>query len=279
MQANNNYDSSKKAFLVGPFIGELSWEIYRFAPYIIHLKKENPLSKIVVLTRPQRFDLYGQYASILVALNLPKDLEERKLSGFSIENFEVEEYYRLLISAFFKKYNNKFKNKEIIRIYPEIVSYLSKLKWQFPRSLMDYDFKPRRKNLEIIEEYITNTKNIFINSNYNSKVYSTLQQNNITPIFLNDFSNMVGKIEGSDFSFLGCLIELIRKCKFVVTNFGSYISNLSLLIGTPILIIEDKPSADSLHILNPKGTLALYNDTLESGIKMLLKGDYFENNI
>ena len=35
----------RSAILVGPFVGELEWEMYRFAPYLIHLKKENPKYK------------------------------------------------------------------------------------------------------------------------------------------------------------------------------------------------------------------------------------------
>jgi len=55
-----------KAFLFGPFLGELSWEFYRFAPYAIYLKKHNPDVNIIVLTRKERFDLYGIYADIII---------------------------------------------------------------------------------------------------------------------------------------------------------------------------------------------------------------------
>jgi len=55
-----------KAYLFGPFFGELSWEYFRFAPYAIYLKKISPDIKMIVFTRPSRFDLYGQYADILV---------------------------------------------------------------------------------------------------------------------------------------------------------------------------------------------------------------------
>ena len=59
-----------KAVLFGPFLGELSWEFYRFAPYAIYLKKRNPDIKLIVLTRKERFDLYGKHADILIPLRI-----------------------------------------------------------------------------------------------------------------------------------------------------------------------------------------------------------------
>ena len=58
----------KSIALFGPFIGSLSWEFYRFAPLMIFLKRLYPDKKIAVLTRPERFDLYGQYADYLIPL-------------------------------------------------------------------------------------------------------------------------------------------------------------------------------------------------------------------
>ena len=51
---SNNKDS---AILFGPFSGELSWEFYRFAPYLIYLKRINPDIKTIVYSRAQRIDL------------------------------------------------------------------------------------------------------------------------------------------------------------------------------------------------------------------------------
>ncbi len=72
------------AYLAGPFVGELIWEFFRFAPYIIHLKKAIPKTKIIVFTRSSRFDLYGQYVDILVPLNIPDNLP-KKQTCFTIE--------------------------------------------------------------------------------------------------------------------------------------------------------------------------------------------------
>ena len=84
------------AYLVGPFVGELIWEFFRFAPYIIHLKKNRPKTKIIVFTRDSRFDLYGQYADILVPLNIPNDLPE-KHSYFTIQGLDSDKYVHISV--------------------------------------------------------------------------------------------------------------------------------------------------------------------------------------
>jgi hypothetical protein len=68
----------EKAILCGPFFGELWWEIFRFAPYVLWKKvkyyKDQDV-KLIIFTRPERFDIYGQYASILVPLRINGDNE------------------------------------------------------------------------------------------------------------------------------------------------------------------------------------------------------------
>ena len=81
-----------KAFLFGPFVGELCWEFFRFAPYAIHLKKNNPNSRLIVLTRPSRFDLYGQYADILVPLRLKNDSHSKGRKAFKLTDYKEENY-------------------------------------------------------------------------------------------------------------------------------------------------------------------------------------------
>ena len=98
-----------EAYLVGPFIGDLYWECYRFAPYIIHLKKRYPKTKFIVFTRPQSFDLYGQYADVFVPLNLRKD-KSYTPNCFGLKGFKIVDYKTL--NSFFIK--NKKKNKKIL---------------------------------------------------------------------------------------------------------------------------------------------------------------------
>ena len=59
------------AILMGPFVGELYWEAGRFAPMLPKMYQHDRKNKIqhpkyIILTRQDRFDLYGKFADILV---------------------------------------------------------------------------------------------------------------------------------------------------------------------------------------------------------------------
>ena len=68
-------DGKKLAVLMGPFVGELYWEGGRFAPMLPHMiQSEYKFKKditYIILTRKERFDLYGKFADILVPLKIP----------------------------------------------------------------------------------------------------------------------------------------------------------------------------------------------------------------
>ena len=54
----------KDAVLLGPFVGELYWEVGRFAPLLPKMINKEYKKKdvtYIVLTRRERFDLYGKY--------------------------------------------------------------------------------------------------------------------------------------------------------------------------------------------------------------------------
>ena len=150
------------ALLVGPFIGEFNWELYRFAPYIIHLRKLNPSHKLIVYTRPERFDLYGNYADILVPLNFMKGESFYPQEGFGIQGFQ-DYKYDLLVSF----YNKKYKKRYIIKdhIFADIITWRRKIKWQFPRDKMDYNFKPRKENYNLMEGFFDETSHVFVSVN------------------------------------------------------------------------------------------------------------------
>ena len=139
-----------KAFLFGPFMGELSWEFYRFAPYAIYLKKFNPDVQIIVLTREERFSLYGIYADILIPLRIKNDdmLIQRQ---FGSKNYKPE-YYDTIKKYFYEKYKKRFD--VIDHFCPLIHGWKRKIKWQFPRDKMDYDFQPQGKISDIVKAII-----------------------------------------------------------------------------------------------------------------------------
>lgn len=254
-----------KVFLVGPFIGELSWEFYRFAPYIIHLKKENPTKKIIVFTRPSRFDLYGVYADILVPLKLINDDREKQI-GFTIEGFTGTSY-SLLSKAFTTKYRKRFK--VIDHIHPDISRFYYKLKWQYPRSLMDYDFKPRIANSKYVEKY---SDRIVFYNDLNERDSSCLKEYDVqfSSVFFEETT--LTQQDGHNITYLGCLIELIRKCKFVVSSFDSYIAHLSLLLKTPVIIPVINTPIDAVKLCNPFKTPFIICKDTQTGV------EYYENN-
>lgn len=145
----------KKAILMGPFTGELYWEAGRFAPMLPHFKfRKFKGQKItyIVLTRRERFDLYGKYADILVPLNIDGDYEKgRQPNCFRLNGYPQKEYTKLA-NNFRSKYTKRFN---IIRhIYPEITKSKYVNKNQFPTNQMLYKFRPRDENYELINNYL-----------------------------------------------------------------------------------------------------------------------------
>jgi hypothetical protein len=265
-----------RAYLVGPFVGEVTWEFFRFAPYIIHLKKERPEIKVIVFTRPNRFDLYGQYADILVPLNIPNDKPENQ-HCFTIRNLSATTYSKL-VDKFRKKYETRF---EIVNhIYPDISYFYYKLKWQFPRGLMDYDFKPRKNNYRFINNYLKTDKNVLINFNFSEKfqLVKVIEKEKHFPVFMNMFSDDYLANKRSSCTFLGSLIELLKKCKVVVSDLNSHVAHLSLLVGTPVISSGESPSQDHLKLINPLSTQIIMS-TDEYGIKEFFEREKNENNI
>lgn len=247
------------AFLVGPFIGEISWEFYQFAPYIIHLKKEHPTKKIIVLTRPSRFDLYGSYADILIPMKIPNDGKDNQ-KCFTIKGFTQHEY-NLLARSYKKQYRDRFNI--IDHICPDISIFYYKLRWQFSRTLMDYDFKPRYENKKIIEQFLCSYDMLFDTSGlYFDKDNTNIKDIKELTFQYNDFIN------DSDSSMLGCLIESIKMCKCVISNLTSNVARLALLLKTPLIAINECATDDEIHLINPYNTPVIRSSTVEEGIKI-----------
>lgn len=254
------------AYLVGPFVGELIWEFFRFAPYIIHLKKAIPQTKMIVFTRTSRFDLYGQYADVLVPLKVPKDLPENQIK-FTIQGLSSEAYSKL-VQVFLDKYDGRFR---ILRhIYPDISYFYYKVKWQFPIDSMDYDFRPRKENVKIVEEYVGNDSMVFVNFNFSERIdlVEQLESKGLFPVFINMFTEHVILGDRKGISLLGCIIEVLKRCEFTITKFNSYIARLSLLVGTPVISIGKTPTRDSLSLINPLNTPIIECENIIDGINI-----------
>lgn len=254
------------AYLVGPFVGELIWEFLRFAPYIIHLKKTIPETKMIVFTRSSRFDLYGQYADILVPLNIPRDKPENQ-NKFTIQDLSFNVYNKL-IQTFLHKYDGRFKVRR--HIYPDISYFYYKIKWQFPIDSMDYDFRPRKENVTLVKEYVNNDPIGFVNFSFSerSDLVTQLESKGRFPVFINMFTEhiMLGNFQGV--SLLGCIIELLKRCDFTITKFSSYIAYLSLLVGTPVIAVGKTPTYDTLSLMNPLNTPVIECENISDGINI-----------
>ena len=250
----------KYAFLFGPFIGSLGWEMYRFAPYAIYLKKKEPDVNLIVLTRPERFDLYGQYADVLVPLRI-KGEENYQQKCFKIYEFPQRTYDSIKIS-FLDNYKDRYKIKDMF--CPDIRNYKFRVKWQFPRSEMDYDFKPRLSNNKIVNNMKRtstfvdlswlkeqNSKEVVLKSLINSKIDFT------------DYENLEVELDKNS-SLLGYVIEIIKRARVTVGNLNSPISHLSVLLKTKLLSLDDDMTRDDVHLLNPLNTEVIqYNGVLE----------------
>jgi hypothetical protein len=146
--------SKPKAILFGPFVGELYWECGRFAPILSHMvSNSSPKDrniKYIVLTREDRFDLYGTYADILVPLKIPNDYNGKTQPDCFRLSSMKKGLYPEIVNLFRAKYEKEYK---IVRhIYPNIHRYTDKN--QFAKEKMRYVFSPRKVNYELVDKYI-----------------------------------------------------------------------------------------------------------------------------
>jgi hypothetical protein len=248
---------NNKAYIFGPFFGEASWEYFRFAPYAIHLKKEHPKDKLVVYTRPSRFDFYGQYSDILVPLNIENDnIEKQKAFTFT----DVTEVYcQKLVNQIRVTYKRRFDN--IQHFYPDISTLRYNLKWQFPRNLMDYEFIPRKPNVKLMDTLVYNTRLIVVDSGYSFKT------DDYNVVYIDDFKyNLKDKIDDRNITYYGCLIELLKRSLFTISDLTSDVGRLSLLVKTPLIYPKRKVSDDAVRLLNPLKTDVIDCENIQDGV-------------
>jgi len=152
----------KDAILLGPFVGELYWETARFAPLISYLKNREFKKRditYIVLTRPDRFDLYGKYADILVPLNIEGDYINKFPNCFRLNNFSNTNYQKIA-NKFKSKYAERFN---IIRhIFPDVTGKKFMNKNQYPKQKMIFNYQPRKENYDIVNKYLNDKKPIVV---------------------------------------------------------------------------------------------------------------------
>jgi len=269
-----------KANIFGPFVGSISWEMYNFAPYAIYLKKEDPATQLIVYTRPDRFDLYGSYANTLIPLRIKND-NSTYHHKFALNGLDINSYKKMAGMV-----NRKYKPYRDIQhhIYPNISGNSHEVRWQFPRSKMNYDFKPRQSNEVLIDKLVGDDKIIFIDlsgfyfeeSFYFLTKLDKLFDKNISFICYNPcnvdcdllFSSRkiinLHKFNHKDnTSIIGCSIVAIKKAIMTISMNFSEISHLSLLLGKKLYLCRNY-DPEFVKLINPNNTkISLVDDLYE----------------
>jgi hypothetical protein len=264
----------EKAYLFGPFIGELFWELMYFAPFAIYKKYQEPTIKTIVFTRPSRFDLYGRWANILVPLKIKDEEKLYKQNGFGLD-FISNDTYRSLGTYLKRKYLDEYTIKE--HFIPDITGFRGKVKWQFLRDNMLYEFKPRRENSLDIRKFVPLNKNLVFVDTYDldefTRIYAFLKKMNYYCISNNQIISFLKETDSKNISYIGYLMEISKNCKFVISNFSSLSARVALLSKIPVISIKESMSDDSIHLLNPFNIPVIKCKNIEEGVEI------YENTI
>jgi hypothetical protein len=256
----------QSAFLIGPYLGELSWEILRLAPFVAHMKRVyEKKSKIIVLTRPSRFDLHGLNADVLIPLVLSNDREEIQ-DGHGIKGFDITDYDKL-VKEVRKRLLSKYAIEE--HFYFDLSEPFRRVKFQtmrgFNRAKLYYNFRPRPGNKRAVDLLVKDiTQMIYIDTDVRSEQETELLKNYV--VFDKSFFEAIRVGLLPDASFLGCCMELMKRCKFVIGSLEKPISLLALMLGIPLMIISENIREDEVKMLNPVHTPIIHCPNLERGL-------------
>lgn len=249
----------EKAIICGPHIGELGWEVLRVAPFALYKKitRHSSQAKLIVFTREDRFDLYGEYADIFVPLRIEGDFTKYKSNCFRLDHYPVKEYDKL-INIIYRKYSSKFNIVD--HVYPRIKGKDFLQKDQFNANHMFYEFKPRHANKQLVDSYIPKDKPLVTlsprfregmkrNWPHWQTFFDILSQDKLRkkfnfvicgrpPEYIPDEENRffdVNKIvQNENSSLIGLTIEILKRSVLCVGS-QSGLPNLSNLLKTPTL--------------------------------------------
>jgi hypothetical protein len=292
----------EKAILMGPFVGEFFWEFFRFAPILPYLQKvKYPKKdiKYIVLTREERFDIYGKKASIFVPLRIEDDYKSRQPECFRLMNYPVEEYQKLT-RDFRSKYEKRF---DILDHYvPNISKGYFVNKNQFPNKQMVYEYEPRDENYLLMNDYLPKDKPLVVlaarlrkgfkrNWPYWKEFYDLLWENETLK---KDFNFIVcgkpgeyipderdrfydmNKITPRNYSSIVGLLMVVIKNAFFTFGSQSAIPNISLLFGVEALEFGNEKQYHT-KTYNIKGTPVTFLDSQNFDIEPKLVLAHLEN--
>jgi len=250
---------SEDLVLVGPCFGEMFWEFFRFAPYFFWIKKTknyNKNVKFVVLTRSDRFDIYGSYVDAFVPLEIEGDDFKYKQDCFRLNGVE-----NCILESIIKKFHDRFglDNNIVDFIHPSIQSTDWYNKDQFSIENRIFEYKPRTSNKYAVDCYLNNLpkKQLVViaprfrigmkrNWPYWPELYRLIQSDRYLMnqynfilcgsrnSYIKDPNRIFLDIEDIDrninTSTIGLLLELIKKSVITIGS-QSAIPNISLLFG------------------------------------------------
>lgn len=259
------------AILYGPVVSEMYWEAARFAPIIAYhkLKKYRKKNyKYIVLTRQDRFDLYGKYADILVPLKIEGDGSKLLPNCWRLNGFPNSQYIGIS-QTFKRKYQERYNI--VNHYFPDVTKGKFTNKSQYSPKEMIFKYEPRKDNYGLIRENIPDDKPIVViapryrpgfKRNWKNwqKFYDSLCKSDF---LMNNFNFVICGKEGEyipdkenrfpdinnikltpNSSLIGLLLTLLDKAFFTVGS-QSAIPNISLLKGIEVL---EWGHQKSLHI-------------------------------
>ena len=251
-------EMKEKAILVGPCLGEFYWEAARFASHIIWKRKvqyPDKDIKFIVLTRNDRYDLYGLHVDKIFEFTLT-DEDSYIQNGYRLDGFPPQQYD--LVTGHFKSICREYDIIE--HIYPDISKSQFCNKDQFSKKQMSYDFYPRFENGKRVAEYLGERNQLVVlaprfrkkmerNWPYWQQLYDLIRKSDIwteytfiicgnknsyVPDYKDRFLD-INKIPiDNKVSLSGFLIEILKNSILTVGS-QSAIPNLSLLLGTEVL--------------------------------------------
>ena len=270
----------------------MGWEILRFAPYVLwnKIKKYGNNVKLIVQTRPDRFDLYGQHADILIPLNIKGDYSALNSDCFRLTGLSENKYMEL-ISKVKKQYSSQYDIVE--NLYPIVKGRRFTEKNQFKTDKMLFEFVPRHANRKLIYDTIPNDKPLIVmaprfrkfgrkrNWPHWQKFYDEIEQKlndkyyfiicGKKPEYVPDKKDRffdINKIidpEITDLSLIGLTIEALKR-SIVCVGSQSGIPNLSNLVCTPTVQWGNQNKAHS-KTYNVKNTKTIFIDDPEFKIE------------
>jgi hypothetical protein len=270
----------------------MGWEILRFAPHVLwnKINKYGGNVKLIVQTRPDRFDLYGQQADILIPLNIKGDYSTFNSDCFRLTGFP-EKKYMGLIDRVKREYESKYKIVE--NIYPIVKGRKFTEKNQFRKDQMLFDFLPRHENRKLIYDTIPNDKPLIVmaprfrkfgrkrNWPHWQKFYDEIEQKlndkyyfiicGKKPEYVPDKKDRFFDInkmidpEITDLSLIGLTIEALKR-SIVCVGSQSGIPNLSNLVCIPTIQWGNQNKAHS-KTYNVKNTKTIFIDDPEFKIE------------